>query len=112
MNDRIKELAEEAGIDSRTMGFEANQHHRDPWNARLDRFVLLVVEDLLKLLQQEWYDLNNLAPVEGESPRDIGLRVGRKSEILALMGKIKKQYGIEDVATQLRSRSTYFGNNP
>ena len=96
MNERIRQLAEEAGIDARTMGFEANQHHRDPWNARLDKFVLLVVEDLLKLLQQEWYNLNNLAPVEGESPRDIGLRVGRKTEIISLMHKIKQEYGIKE----------------
>ena len=60
------------------------------------RFAELIIEDLLTLLQQEWYDLNNLAPVPDESPRDIGLRVGKKGEIIVLMEKIKQHFGVEE----------------
>jgi hypothetical protein len=42
VNEKIQKLAEQAGLDARTMGFETNQHQRDPWNARLTKFVELI----------------------------------------------------------------------
>lgn len=45
MNEQLQKIAEEAGVDARTMGFEANQHLRDPWNARLDLFKQLIVRE-------------------------------------------------------------------
>ena len=59
-----------------------------------DKFAELIVRDTIKLLQQEWYDLNNAPPVEGESVRDVGIRVGRKSEVIALMSKVSKHFGV------------------
>ena len=49
MNEKIQKLAEETGLDARTMGFENNQHQRDPWNARLTKFVELIREDAFGL---------------------------------------------------------------
>jgi hypothetical protein len=45
MNEKIQKLAEEAGLDVRTMGFENNQYQHDPWNIRLDKFVMLIVKE-------------------------------------------------------------------
>ena len=45
MNERLQKLAEESGLDVRTMGFENNQYQHDPWNARLDKFVMLIVKE-------------------------------------------------------------------
>jgi len=53
----------------------------------------LIVREHIKLLQQQWYDLNNEPAVADESPRDIGIRVGKKGEIINLMAKIKEHFG-------------------
>ena len=45
MNEQLQKIAEDAGVDARTMGFESNQHHRDPWNARLEKFAKLIIEE-------------------------------------------------------------------
>ena len=45
MNEQLQKIAEDAGVDARTMGFESNQHHRDPWNARLEKFAELIIEE-------------------------------------------------------------------
>lgn len=58
-------------------------------------FAEAIVQETTNLLQQEWYNLNNAPEVENESPRDVGYRVGRKSEIITLMGKIKNHFGIK-----------------
>ena len=56
----------------------------------------MLVQEHLDLLRREWYTLNNTPSVEGEAPRDIGLRVGSKSQIIVLMEKIKKHFGVGD----------------
>lgn len=45
MNEKIQKLAEEAGLDVRTIGFENNQYQHDPWNARLSKFTQLIVKE-------------------------------------------------------------------
>ena len=92
MSDRIMYIAleciVETIIDSEYWVFNA---------AEFNKFADLVVQDYLRIMQQEWYDLNNM-PVdpEGESPRDVGIRVGRKSEVIALMGKVRKHFGVKE----------------
>jgi hypothetical protein len=60
-----------------------------------EEFAELIVEDTINILKQEWYDLNNTAKVEGETPRDIGMRVGAKSQTIRLIHKIEKHFGVE-----------------
>jgi hypothetical protein len=92
MNERIRELYEQA------MEWVPNQVDPDTKIRLLnaDKFAELIIQDTIKLLQQEWYDLNNAPPVEGESARDVGIRVGRKSEVIALMSKVSKHFGVEE----------------
>lgn len=61
-----------------------------------EKFAKLIVEDTINLLKQEWYDRNNEPKVENESPRDVGLRVGAKSQTIRLMHMIMKHYGYEN----------------
>jgi hypothetical protein len=76
---------------------DQNWHDESTYNlAWEDKFAELIVRDTIKLLHQEWYDLNNAPPVEGESARDVGIRVGRKSEVIALMSKVSKHFGVEE----------------
>jgi len=91
MNERYKELAQKAYEDviKNTPSFLVTKELYE------QKFAELIVRDTIKLLQQEWYDLNNAPPVEGESARDVGIRVGRKSEVIALMSKVSKHFGVE-----------------
>ncbi len=92
MNERIKEFLKQAGVS-------------DNWNSAdwysmspemVEKFTELIVKEHLNILRQEWYDLNNLPSVADESPRDIGLRVGKKGEIIVLSEKIKKHFGVKE----------------
>ena len=51
MNEKIQKLAEEAGLDVRTMGFENNQYQHDPWNARLSKFTQLIVKECAEVAE-------------------------------------------------------------
>ena len=88
MNSVIDKLAEQAGLHDfvlTAMGV----------NEEVEKFAELIIEENLRIMQQEWYDLNNAAKIEDESARDIGMRVGKKSEIIRLMSLIKKHFGVE-----------------
>jgi hypothetical protein len=89
MNERIKNFYDQVGID-----FE-NFQRVTVTKGDMEKFAELIVEDTLKLLKQEWYDLNNIPLVEGENTRDVRIMVGRKSEIIVLMDKISKHFGVE-----------------
>jgi hypothetical protein len=46
MNERIKELAEESGLDARTMGVT----HTAQWNARVTKLVELIVRECVVVI--------------------------------------------------------------
>ena len=43
------------------------------------------------MLQQEWYDLNNMVLPADETPRDIGLRVGKKCQLIKTINDLTNQ---------------------
>ena len=89
MNERIKELALQA------MTYVTHNPKANKLNAGDmfdEKFAELIVREHIDLLKQEWYALNNEPAVPGESPRDVGFRVGRKTEIINLIEKIKKHF--------------------
>jgi hypothetical protein len=86
MNEQIKELIEQATTEEHD-GFRYFDKKK---------FANLLIAESLKVMQQEWYDLNNAPAVENESPRDIGIRVGKKSEVITLMHKIKEHFGVTE----------------
>jgi hypothetical protein len=69
MNEQLQKIAEDAGVDARTMGFESNQHHRDPWNARLEKFAELIVQECIDMIKptsdHEAFAQNYLGGVDG-----------------------------------------------
>lgn len=87
MNERIRELATQAHLSW------CMQNDFDQQN--LQKFAELIVADTVNVLKQEWYDRNNAPEVENETPRDVGLRVGAKSQTIRLIHVIKKHFGIE-----------------
>ena len=87
MNERIKELMRQAGTD--TSGKWMGVDHAE-------RFAELIVKDTINIMKQEWYDRNNASKVEGETPRDIGLRIGAKSQTIRLMHMVQKHFGVEE----------------
>lgn len=88
MNERIKLLAEQAGLYDEKTPEEVPQ-----FTACFEKFADLILNEHLNVMRQRWYEVNNAAPVENETPRDVGLRVGRKSEIIFLMEELKKHFG-------------------
>jgi hypothetical protein len=90
MNKRIRELADQIWAEE----YWDNPNTDKLLPAQLAKFVDMIVQDTLRLLRQQWYDINN-AVVQDETSRDIAIRVGRKTEILNLMHMIKQHYGIE-----------------
>ena len=43
------------------------------------------------MLKQEWYDLNNMAALVNETPRDIGIRLGKKCQIIKTINDLSNQ---------------------
>ncbi len=90
MNEIVKSLAEEA------MG--TRKHVPPVWqfyDTELEQFAELLIKDVVGVMKQEWYALNNIETQPSDTPRDIALRVGSKSEIIKLMHIIQKRYGVE-----------------
>lgn len=101
MNKLIKQCEIQSGIDVYGLGLD-----RVKWESRLNTFSELLIQDILRLLRQQWYDLNN-AVIQDESSRDIAIRVGRKTEILHMMSKIKQHYGIETAVDAMAGDGGY-----
>lgn len=96
MNDRLKELMDQCWVQV-TCDFDMQEGGLSTIKTVFDRerFAQLLIREHLDILRQEWYDLNNSEPVPEESPRDVGLRVGRKTEIVTLIDKVKKHWSYE-----------------
>ena len=89
MNERIKELAEKAKA-SVPAGLLVNE-----WIDEYNRiFAELIVQDCIDICDA------------------YGMPDGTSQTAMILSSAIKRKFGIEDIDTQLRNRSTYFGNNP
>jgi hypothetical protein len=88
MNERIEELAIRAGMGPWGIG------NGDNVTEIVEKFAELMVQEHLNILQQEWYRLNDLPEVDDEMLREIGMRVGKKSEIVLLQALIKKHFGV------------------
>lgn len=59
------------------------------------KFAELMTQECTRVIQQEWYDLNNADTPDNETPRQCGIRLGKKSECIVLIEKIKKHFGIK-----------------
>lgn len=60
-----------------------------------EKFAELILREVLKETQQVWYDLNNAPLAEGETLRDVGIRIGQKGGVLKVAQHLKKHFGVE-----------------
>ena len=98
MNKRLADLEAAAYVEEIQYEEVSSRPPRE-YQAKVfsrEKFAELIVRETLDLLQKEWYSLNNAPKFEdGESQRDVGIRVGRKSEIISLIAEINKHFGVE-----------------
>ena len=84
MNERIKQLAIEAG-------FYAN-----PDVEKFEKFAELIVGECVRECKQEWYDTNNDPELNAETDtRMIGIKIGIKQGSLKCISRIKEHFGVE-----------------
>ena len=98
MNGRIKQLAEQAGLYHRINDNSLYPTYlsAEQSGPAYQKFAELIVKEHINLLIQEWYDLNNVPETENETPHNVGLALGRKTEVSVLMTKISKHFGVEE----------------
>jgi len=86
MNERIQKLSEQAEKYA-----DDNFRGEPTWSEAFEsKFAELIVKECCQMMMD----------LEVKYPANLTVR------------EIKKHFGVEDVDTQLRNRSTYFGNNP
>ena len=93
MNERIQQLAEQAGITSNNLS-DGNMSHTD-----LKKFAELIVQECIKECKQEWYALNAESIADDnpfQDPRATGIRVGQKNGVLKCISKIKEHFGVKE----------------
>ena len=95
INDRIKELGDLADELADEQIDCIGEYHPDWHSVRDQKFAELIVQECIGQCQREWYDLNNTKPVENETARDIGIRVGQKTGVLKCINQINKHFGVE-----------------
>jgi hypothetical protein len=59
-------------------------------------FARLLGEEAVGVARDRWYELNNAPAVADESPRDVGIRVGRKIELIRLMTELNQHFGLDN----------------
>lgn len=82
MNERIFELAEQANEYATTRHPMSNIALSVNSEKFVKKFAELILQEHVELLKQRWYTLNNAVPENNETPRDIGMRVGQKAEVM------------------------------
>ena len=92
MNERIRELAEQADDFTDNKIQMHGEYHPDWHDIRDQKFAELIVKDTIDLLTQEWYNLNNAAKANNEGPREVGIRVGAKSQLIKMIEKVKTHF--------------------
>jgi hypothetical protein len=91
MNNHIRQLADRAK-KSVPHGLTP-----DKWiEVYNQKFAELIVQENVDLLRKEWYALNNQETPENETPRELGIRLGKKTELITMIHKIKEHFGVEE----------------
>ena len=107
MNDKIRKLAEQAGIKRVDLHYTEEQppytivsYRGSPDNSDpLAKFAELIVKECIRECKQEWYDLNAESVADDDSfrdPRATGIRVGQKAGVLKCISRIKEYFGVEE----------------
>lgn len=87
MNERIRQLHDQALF--------CGDRYASPEEFAAE-FARLLGEEAVRVARDRWYELNNQPAVAGESPRDVGIRVGRKMELIQIMHTLNQHFGLRD----------------
>lgn len=98
MNERIKELAEQAGGHNNISKFRGHflpppPDYIDPATVDLEKFAELIVRDCINVIRQEWFNENNTVP--DQDARSIAIHLGAKLGIESALHAVTKQFGVE-----------------
>lgn len=94
VNEKIKDFIEKAKHEYELAYTHARRAEDAFPQTFEEKLVELVVREIVNIHQQEWYDRNNALTHEADTARDIGLRIGAKSQTLRLIQLIKHHFGI------------------
>lgn len=86
MNERIRQLHDQALF--------CGDRYASPEEFAAE-FARLLGAEAVRVARDRWYELNNAPAVADESPRDIGMRVGRKTELIEIMHLLKQHFGLD-----------------
>lgn len=104
MNEHIKSLFEKSGLKTEIMLDESSRdvecvvsayENQMPTLASFEKFTNMLLDDVNRLLQERWYELNNRLKPEDETLRELGIRLGRKSEVINIQNLIRKHYSVK-----------------
>jgi hypothetical protein len=99
MNERIRELAEQARDYATTRHPVSNIVLSVNSEKFEEKFAELIVRECVNECKQEWYDLNAESVADDDpflDPRATGIRVGQKNGILKCISKIKQHFGVNE----------------
>lgn len=97
----MKESIIKAGADSGMLNYVDNETPRRYFIAHwadeecLEKFADLIIEDVIDIIKKEWYTLNDIKTTEVDTARDVGFRLGKKTQNLVLIAKIRKHFEFE-----------------
>ena len=96
MNERIRELADEAGLRFTQLMSNPMVPVVDGKETDLEKFAELIVRECIRECKQEWYDTNNDPELNAETDtRMIGIKIGIKQGSLKCISRIKEHLGVE-----------------
>ena len=98
MNERLKELAEQAldyaAIELATVNIGGQIEFNRLYS---EKFAELIVKECLNQCRQEWYDTNNDPVINAnKDPRMIGIKIGINQGAIRCLDRIKKRFGVGD----------------
>lgn len=67
--------------------------------SEVERFAEMILAEAMQVVRDRWYELNDLPDIENSDDpyvkREIGIRVGSKSENVILLERLKQHFGIK-----------------
>lgn len=91
MTDRIRELAQQAGVKFTNYGSGDFIDDGDCDTYHLQKFAELIVQECTDSCRKLWYEENNRKDIsDHEDPRSVGFRSGMKAGITKCINEIVK----------------------
>lgn len=94
MNKKLIDLIKQSGINLTPSQFSGVlEDEVDEFE--LEKFAELLLKEVTNLIQERWYEINDEPALPNETDREVGMRVGKKSELIRMSSVIKRHFGLE-----------------